>query len=538
MKTSILLGTLVLGSTCMWAQSARLSNAPSIAPNGTVNAADYSRAFAPGAIVTIFGDNLANSVEPAAGLPLPNSLGGATVELIDGENITALPLFFASPGQLNAQLPYTITGQNAQIRVRTVAGDSNMDSIALSARAPRVFSVSENGTERAIIQAADASLVTKDKPLVSGGNYSIYVNSLGATVPAASAGSAAGSGEASQKVMDAVSVTINGTPAKVTFAGLAPGFAGLYQLNFEAPYDHGTGDVPLAVSVVDASSQAGLMVPIVPNGFYFVLTGGKLVNGQNKTTLSGLFSPVAFRNEDQTSWGSNGYRMWTTNLELTNAITDTAGLALTLRNGASIVYDNNGIETGTQGNYYNNSFGTSTRIPDASKAGLYEAYCMSNYLPASFAGFFRLTAPTTFTQIIGYFDPNGTAELRFNPADPNFKYRMNIFSNDPMRGDKPKETGSFTGDVFSSDSTAGTFAFSATGAMRVFSDGATDGIDRMVYTLSAPFTLQAGDYWFEHDAAVPFPFKQDLFQAGPAIETTTRSKATPAKPKSLFSTNH
>ncbi len=73
-------------------------------------------------------------------------------------------------------------------------------------------------------------------------------------------------------------------------------------------------------------------------------------------------------------------------------------------------------QTGTQGSYYDNSLGTSTRIPDASEAGLYEAYCMSNYLPASFAGYFKLNAPTTFTQIVGYFDPNGTPELRFNPG--------------------------------------------------------------------------------------------------------------------------
>ncbi len=534
-----LAAALLLGfSTFAEAQT----SAPAIRANGTVNGADYSRSFAPGAIINIFGSDLAGSSESATALPLPNSLAGTTVELIDGDAVTSLPLYFASSGQINAQLPYNLTDDSVRIRVRTSAGSSNMDAITLASRSPRVFSIAAgNGT--AILQSADAKLVSEDNPVVSGDSYTLFVNSLGATLPAATAGSPAGSGENLQKVMDPVSLSINGNPAKVTFAGLAPGLAGLYQLNFVAPYSHVSGDVPVSVSVGASVSQADVTVPVVPNGFYFVLTGGKIVNGQNKNTLSGVFSPVAFRNEDQTAWGSNGYRQWTTNLQLTDPYTPTAGLALTLTNVGTIVYDNNGLENGTFGDYYDNSSRFTTRIPDSAKSGLYEAYCMSNYLPASFAGFFRLAAPTTFTQITGYFDPNGTPELRFNPADPNFKYRFNIFSNDATRGDKPKETGSFTGDVFSSDRTAGTFAFSDTGAKRVFSDGASDSIFRMVYTLGTPVTLPAGDYWFEHDAAVPNPFKLDLFKTEPVLENSKgsgkgRANVTVAKPKALFSINH
>lgn len=51
---------------------------PAIATSGTVNAADYSRDFAPGAIVSIFGTNLAASSGGATSIPLPTTLGGAT----------------------------------------------------------------------------------------------------------------------------------------------------------------------------------------------------------------------------------------------------------------------------------------------------------------------------------------------------------------------------------------------------------------------------------------------------------------------------
>ncbi|MDQ6663476.1 MAG: hypothetical protein M3Z23_03685 [Acidobacteriota bacterium] len=552
MKTSQLLVSVLAGlSTCAWAQS----EAPVIRANGTVNAADYSRVFAPGAIISIFGDNLASSKEAASTLPLPTSLGGATVEVIDGETITPLPLYFASPGQLNAQLPYNLTGQAVQIRVRS-AGASNTDSITLTSRAPRLFSIGDGGTGTAILQTADASLVTKANPVTSGSRYVLYLNSLGATSPAAVAGAPSGSGDGLQKVMDPVSVSVNGNPATVTFAGLTPGLTGLYQLNFQAPYDRVTGDVSLAVSVGSSVSQNAVTVPVQPNGFYFVLTGGKVgVNGQMKDNLSGLNSPVAYRHEDQRTWGPVGYKAWTTQLEVTDATTPTAGLALTLKNGASVVYDNNGMETNTvpvappisfgRTNYYDNS---DKAVRDANKAGLYEAYCMSNYLPAVFAGYFKLTSSTTFTQIIGYFDPNGTAELRFNPSDPNFTYRMNIYSNVSGRQDLPKETGSFVGDVFSSDRTAGTFAFSDTTYKRVFSDGATDPIFRMVYTLASPVTLPAGEYWFTHDAAVPVRFSADDDNSpGPQQFTTKKESAAPgtsasnvtiARPKALLSAAH
>lgn len=61
----------------------------------------------------------------------------------------------------------------------------------------------------------------------------------------------------------------------------------------------------------------------------------------------------------------------------------------------------------------------------------------------------------------------------------------------------------FTGNLFSSDSTPGAFAFSPTGVRRIFSDGASDMLYRMVYTLAEPLTLGPGDYWFSHDTAVP-----------------------------------
>jgi adhesin/invasin len=61
-----------------------------------------------------------------------------------------------------------------------------------------------------------------------------------------------------------VSVTLAGTPLEVTWAGLAPGFAGLYQVNALLPADFGSGIVyatlPLVVSAGGRGSNSGLVV--------------------------------------------------------------------------------------------------------------------------------------------------------------------------------------------------------------------------------------------------------------------------------------
>jgi hypothetical protein len=118
-----------------------------------------------------------------------------------------------------------------------------------------------------------------------------------------------------------------------------------------------------------------------------------------------------------------------------------------------------------------------------------------------------LAEETTVDTIIGYFDGTGYYG-NFDPDSPFIDYRMNIW-NCVMDGAYPMpSTNSFTGDVFSSDSTAGTFSWGDTGVVRKYSGwgGKTDPIYRLEYTLDAPITLAAGEYFFSHDAIiVPVP---------------------------------
>src|SRR5438445_12019868 len=132
----------LLSATVLYGQS------PAIATGGTVNAADYSRDVAPGAIIAIFGSNLAASSVPASVFPLPQSLGGASVELMPSG--AQLPLFYASPGQINAQLPYDVPIGQLQLRVRTAAGISNADTLVVSRSAPKLFTIDFSGKGHAV----------------------------------------------------------------------------------------------------------------------------------------------------------------------------------------------------------------------------------------------------------------------------------------------------------------------------------------------------------------------------------------------------
>ena len=183
MKKSLGLGALyclLAGTSLLSAQSA----APTIMSSGVMNAADYTPVFAPGMNVAVFGDSLASKVSSAAGTPLPTVLDGTSVE-VDGQ---AIPLFFVSPRQINAQMPFGVSGQ-VQVRVRTAAGVSASKTVTVIASAPRLFTKTMDGKgEPILVHNADWSLVSAASPARSGEYLILFLTGLGAVSPAIPAG--------------------------------------------------------------------------------------------------------------------------------------------------------------------------------------------------------------------------------------------------------------------------------------------------------------------------------------------------------------
>jgi uncharacterized protein (TIGR03437 family) len=476
---------------------AHAQQAPVIVAGSVVNAADYSRQFAPGSLITIVGSNLAASMVSAPSFPLPTALSSVSVELVNGSITTLAPLYMVSPSQINAMLPYDV-GSSVQVRVRTSAGVSIADTIAVSASAPRAFTVDQSGIGRAVTTDPAGGYLNRSTATLPGDTVTFWTNSLGAVTPAIAAGLPAGDGKTApvNTVSSPVTVTVNGAAGQVTFAGLAPGYSGLYQVNVRMPYWNTIGDLPVVLRVGNSTSTQDISIPAEPNGFYWVIGGGKFPNGQTLNGASGTNGAIAHVH-NSTGDGANGLRVWTKNLSQGVDLSALSGIAVTLKNGTTTVYDNNGIEDGTSGSFYNNQGGS---VDDSAKAGSYVFVSNTKNVDSVMAGYMKITQPTTFTQIIGYFDGNGQDNLLpFNPANIYNKYRMNIWSAD---GSVPAAYNGFTGNVFSSDSIGGTFTYSDTGVSRIFKDGSKDPIYRLVYTLQSPITLQPGDYWFAHDQSL------------------------------------
>jgi len=233
-------------------------------------------------------------------------------------------------------------------------------------------------------------------------------------------------------------------------------------------------------------------------GRYYQITGGIFTNDQTyngDNASGGVFRFI--HDGDPHPWEyPSAFQQWARD----DWFPENAGLALTMKNNGAIVYNNNGIEDGTHGGYYDDTL--------TSIAGLYMSYAMSNNDDWIYSGYFKLLEETTVDTLIGYFDGTGYSG-NFDPDNPMIDYRMNIWDC-VMDGIYPMPSeNSFTGDVFSSDYVAGTFTWSDTGVARHYSgwgEGVTDPIYRLVYSLDEPLVLPAGEYFFSHDAViVPVP---------------------------------
>lgn len=494
--------------------SAAFAQAPVLA--GVGNAGDYSLTAAPGGLISLFGSGLATGTAVGT-VPLSTTLLGTSVQVQDGSRVETLPLWFVSSGQINAQLPYDLTSTSVQVRVSTVGGTTSALPLNISPRAPKFLTITEDGLGRPVIAKTDYSVVDRANPIRPADYGLIFAIGLGAVDPPVVAGAAPGDGSSGTPlnlVKDTVNVQLNGQSFDPLWTGLAPGLPGVYQINFRMPYFNFAGDITLDVTAGSNSTQSNAVTAVEPNGFYWVLSSSKFPNGQTLNGVSGSTSAIAFRQNNQTVWGTAGFQLWTRDTGL-NA-SDMSGLALTIRNGSTVVYDNNGIDSADPSavSYYTNTSGD-----DTAKSGLNLMYSNSNNSDAVFAGSFHLTQSTTFTSISGYFDCNGNSQLPFDPANPYNTFRMNIWSD----SSGPRETGNFTGDVWSTDTVAGTFQWTQTTVSRGFASGATDPICSLTFTPTQPQTLAAGDYWFSHDVAVPaVGFPATPSSSGKRENTATR----------------
>ena len=173
------------------------------------------------------------------------------------------PLYFVSPGQINFQIPYE-TVSNAPVPVVISQGSqvSNAITLNMARVSPGLFSTNQQGSGQGAIRIAGGATIAapmgafpESRPVKAGDVIEIYCTGLGSVSPNGITGGAA-SAMNLQTTISQPSVTIGGKTGIVLFSGLAPGVAGLYQVDVQIPQGVTPGDaVPLVLTILGVQSN-------------------------------------------------------------------------------------------------------------------------------------------------------------------------------------------------------------------------------------------------------------------------------------------
>ncbi len=240
--------------------------------SAVISAGDFGAfsAAAPGTWVEIYGASLASTTRPwttadFTGNSAPTSLDGVQVT-IAGQ---AAFIEYVSPGQVNAQLPSNIGPGSLQLTVTSGNVTSAPVNVTVNATEPGLLappSFSLGGNQYVVAQLADGTYVLPagsepgSRPARPGETIVIYGIGFGPVVPDTPAGQI-------ETVLNQLSASLQflfgQTPSpQVSYAGLAPGYAGLYQFDVVVPAVPDSDLVPLAFNLGDAPGTQTLYTAV------------------------------------------------------------------------------------------------------------------------------------------------------------------------------------------------------------------------------------------------------------------------------------
>jgi uncharacterized protein (TIGR03437 family) len=162
--------------------TALFAKVPYLPENAVTNGAGPTPGtpVAPGSAISIFGDNLSDDVKESLAGVMPQTLDGVTVSA----NGRLLPLYFVSPGQINAQLPADLPLGPSILTVTTPEQVQLTSNFTLAQDAPGLFALTLNSKAYALAFHQDGSLVTEASPAKAGEALTLYGTGFGPTIPA------------------------------------------------------------------------------------------------------------------------------------------------------------------------------------------------------------------------------------------------------------------------------------------------------------------------------------------------------------------
>ena len=192
-------------------------------------AATFPLELAPRMLIAIYGTGMASGTVSISGTPLS--------------------LYYVSATQINAVLPDTASGFT-QLTVQNSSGENTIN-IYVEAAAPAIFTQDSSGSGPAsALKSTDQSLVTAANPLQAGDTVELYATGLGLTTPM----------NGLDYAVQQPTVTVGGVACPVVFAGAAPGFIGLDQINCTIPAGlTSSATVPVVIASGDRTSNTATL---------------------------------------------------------------------------------------------------------------------------------------------------------------------------------------------------------------------------------------------------------------------------------------
>jgi len=234
---------LALASGARFSQSlfGQTPNGPNYSADTIANsAADITNWYSPNSFISIYGSNLGFVTREIArtdinGGTLPTALPGTGVRVLI--NSTFAYMYYVSPRQLNVLIPsLLLPGAVAlTVEVNGIAGPEVQ--LLLRDTAPGLFTLADGITLIGV--HGDWSLITGEAPAQAGEEVVLFATGLGITTPSTPSGQIP---QGARQIKDHANfqVWLNGIPldpAAIDYVGVAPGYAGVYQINITLPDD-------------------------------------------------------------------------------------------------------------------------------------------------------------------------------------------------------------------------------------------------------------------------------------------------------------
>lgn len=250
----------------LWSEAVAPRVAPVYSAASLVNAADnLVEPLAPNTIATLYGTNLAYAT---ASLTSSNVSGGVLPTVLPGTGVTVVVggllanLYYVSPGQVNFLVPPNLLPGPVTLQLDIDGLEGISIPVTLAAASPALFQLD---AQNAVATSADGAVITPAAPAEPGDIVILYATGLGQVTPPLNYAELPTSAAWLQQAAN-FRVLLDGAdvgPGAILYAGIAPGFAGLYQINVVLPAS--TGPNPeIQIGLGDTLSTPGVQLPVQP----------------------------------------------------------------------------------------------------------------------------------------------------------------------------------------------------------------------------------------------------------------------------------